>query len=237
MYKNNFEQTIEPGCPWYSYQQFFGPPNVNWCEPTICAWINEPFNAWSNLGYFLIGLYIVLKATSQIQKNFGPIVVFTGIASFIYHSTNNFFTQYFDYLGMLTLVGFVIAFNISRLKKDLSLLNMYLGWTLSSLLILLNILMMSKIPIQMIIIFGCALIIILELCCRFKSKMKLSYKYLILSLSLLAIGQTLALLDNSRIYCPEQLWITGHVLWHIFGSLGLGAYFLHIKKIELSFRQ
>ena len=44
LYKDNQEFTIAPQCPWYDAQQTFGPPNVDWCEPTICAYINEPAN-------------------------------------------------------------------------------------------------------------------------------------------------------------------------------------------------
>ncbi len=232
MYSNQFEHTIEPGCPWYSHQQFFGPPNVNWCEPTICGWINEPFNAWSNAGYILIGLYILLKGVSSIQKNYGVVVLLTGLVSFIYHSTNNFFTQYFDYLGMLLLVAFVVSFNISRLKKSPDTINFYLGWSLSLLLILLNIFLMAKIPIQLIIVFGCAMIVSFELYNGYISSSLKKYNYLAASLAFITIGQICAILDSKRIYCPNELWVTGHVLWHIFGSIGLGLYVLHIKKLE-----
>lgn len=237
MYSNQFEHTIEPGCPWHSHQQFFGPPNVNWCEPTICSWINEPFNAWSNLGYLLIGLFIIFQAINSTEKKYGIVVVLTGLVSFIYHSTNNFFTQYFDYLGMLILVAYVLSFNISRLKKNLNLINFYLGWLLSFLLITLNVFLMMKIPIQLIIVFGCFSVVIFEFYNGYKEQSLKKYKYFLLSFSLITVGQIFAILDSKRIFCPNELLFTGHVLWHIFGSLGLGFYVIHIKKMDLKYKK
>lgn len=235
MYSNNFESTIQPGCPWHNHQLYFGPPNVNWCEPTICSWINEPFNAWSNLGYLILGLVLIFKSTHRLERQFGGLVLFTGLASFIYHSTNNFFTQYFDYLGMIALLSFAISFNISRILNDNQKISLFLGWILSFYLVALNLFMMLKIPIQLIVLLGCGSVLILEIVCFYilktKSKIKLSdLNYFILSLLFLGLGQTFAVLDLNRVYCPTQLWITGHVLWHFFGALGLGFYALHLKK-------
>ncbi len=50
LYDNSkIEYTISADCPWYEAQHLFGPPNVNWCEPTVCKIINEPANTYSNL--------------------------------------------------------------------------------------------------------------------------------------------------------------------------------------------
>ena len=53
------EFTISPQCPWYEAQQAYGPPNVNWCEQTVCHIINEPANTWSNLIFLFVGLIII----------------------------------------------------------------------------------------------------------------------------------------------------------------------------------
>lgn len=233
MYTNNYEYTIEAHCPWHDHQQLFGPPNVNWCEPTICSWINEPFNAWSNLSYIIAALFIVFYFKSSSHKKYAYIVLFTGLVSFIYHSTNNFLTQYIDFLGMLALLAFVIAFNTLRAKADLKKMNTYFVGALSFLVILLNLFLALKIPIQLIVVLGCLFIVAQELKIYFKSLKGYKLRYFILSLFLLTLGQIFALLDHQRIYCPTQLWITGHVLWHIFGGSALGIYAYHINAVVL----
>lgn len=231
MYSNNYEYTIEAHCPWHDHQKLFGPPNVNWCEPTICSWINEPFNAWSNLSYILVALWILFYFKNSLHKKYAYIVLFTGLVSFIYHSTNNFLTQYIDFLGMLALLAFVIAFNTLRAKAEFQKINTYFVGSISFLFILLNLFLVLKIPIQMIVAFGCAFIIAQEVKIYFKGQKNYTLWFFILSLALLTLGQVFALLDHRRIYCPAQLWISGHVLWHIFGGLALGVYALHLKAV------
>ena len=36
---------MTPGCPWHALAEF-GQANVKWCEQRLCAWVNEPANAW-----------------------------------------------------------------------------------------------------------------------------------------------------------------------------------------------
>ena len=45
---------LPPGCPWSG----FTPPNVDWCEEELCAWIVNPADTWSNLAYVVLGLFM-----------------------------------------------------------------------------------------------------------------------------------------------------------------------------------
>ena len=40
-------RALPPGCPWSG----FTPPNVDWCEEELCAWVVNPADTWSNLAY------------------------------------------------------------------------------------------------------------------------------------------------------------------------------------------
>ena len=49
-----------PNCPWHSSADLLGAPNIKWCEATLCGWISEPANTWSNLLYLVSALALYL---------------------------------------------------------------------------------------------------------------------------------------------------------------------------------
>ena len=72
---------LPPGCPWSG----FTPPNVNWCEAERCAAIVNPSDAWSNLLYLLLGLWMWRVARREHRADlarFGPASVAIAVFSF-----------------------------------------------------------------------------------------------------------------------------------------------------------
>jgi len=236
MYTSTKEFTIEPHCPWYKEQQAYGPPNVNWCEPTRCAIINEPANTWSNLGLLLAGAVIVMKlneAKEKTLRDFGFAVIVTGLFSFTYHATNNFFSQFFDFLGMYLSVCIPLAMQTQRLRGEnprhyhaffwfYMFLSTCMFWFFT----------LWDIPIQHTIILQTVGIIVLELICKAKAGAKLPMKWFWTSLVLMGTAQTFSQLDIKRIWCePENLILHGHAIWHVFSGLGLMTLGLHLRDV------
>lgn len=227
------EFTIEPGCPWYEAQQSYGAPNVNWCEPTQCTIINEPANTWSNLAYILVALVLIRKLRDANIRMFPYAVILMGLASGIYHASNNYLTQYLDFVGMFLMMSFLLAFNINRLLKNLNLGFSSIFWFFmfvnSTAFMVFDIV---DSPVQKMILFNAIPIIIFDLLAGWNEGILNRYKYFVLSILFLGIAQTCAIMDIKRIYCePGNLWLHGHVLWHLIGSLGMLFIGLHMKKV------
>ncbi len=234
-YSNKVKEfTIEPECPWYDAQQSYGAPNVNWCEPTVCSVINEPANTWSNLPYMILGLALLLKIKTSPLRNFAYVVFIMGLLSFIYHATNNYLTQFFDFVGMFLMMAFLLSFNIKRLwKTDLSFFSIY--W----FLVFMNTagFMVFDIvdwPAQPMMLINAAPIIILDLTAGFREGKLKQYSYFALCVFCLAVAQAFAILDIKRIWCnPNNLVLHGHVVWHVVGSFGMYFAGLHMNRISL----
>jgi hypothetical protein len=237
MYSNsNKEFTIEEGCPWYKEQQKYGPPNVNWCEPTQCSIINEPANAWTNVTFFLIGALILRKISSlqdKVLKEFAWAVIVMGLFSFTYHASNNYFSQFFDFLGMYLVTSFPMAIQIKRIKSEnpqeyyswfwfLMFLQTCLFWFFS----------FWGIAVQQTILLPVVFILLLEFwATRVEKKKFFQWNAFFQCLIFLVIAQTASQLDLRRIYCePDNLFFHGHAIWHILS--GIGMYFLarHLKE-------
>jgi hypothetical protein len=98
-------------CPWSDWD----PGTVAFCERRLCAWIVEPSNAWSSLGYVLIGLVMLVGARS-VGVGARAVVVATslaqimiGVGSFFFHGTGTFAGEVVDQIGMFMLSALILA--------------------------------------------------------------------------------------------------------------------------------
>jgi len=228
------EFTIQPGCPWYEAQQAYQPANVNWCEPTRCSIINEPANAWSNLGFLIVGAIVLQRLQGTREKTlsyFGWVVFLMGFFSFTYHATNNYLSQLFDFIGMYLMTSFVIAFHWRRVAgKDPRGLLAHFWFVLSANLALFIMFDIMDIAVQHTVLLNVIPLAALDLVAGFKEKRLGQYRHYWVALVLMVIAQVFSQLDLKRIWCePENLFFHGHAIWHVFGSFGMLFLGLHLK--------
>lgn len=246
-YSNSREFSIQPGCPWYKAQQTYGPPNLKWCEATQCAYINEPANTWSNLGYLLVPFLIYFLYKSKFKghaslKRFtlhwGISVFLMGLASFVYHATNNAFTQIFDFVGMFLMINIPIAINLQRIRGiDPKTYPQFWSWLFAVDLLVFQCFGFLDIPIQHTVGINVLIILGTEIIAQMKERtsahtnFKSSLRYFWLSLVVMALAQFFSQLDLKRIWCePDNLILHGHALWHVFGAVGMFTIYLHYRQ-------
>ncbi len=107
----------QPGCPWHQLAEDYGHPVVKYCEETLCSWISEPANTWSNLGFLVcaIVLYKWSRGKDPLLRYFPWAMLIMGAGSFYYHMSNTYITQVADYIGMYVLVYWFVLINLRRL--------------------------------------------------------------------------------------------------------------------------
>ena len=226
------EFTVDPGCPWYEAQQTYGAPNVNWCEPTQCGYINEPANTWSNLPFLIFGILIFQKARKSLTSFFGVNVFLMGVFSFTYHASNNFLTQYIDFLGMFLVMSFLLTFATIRFFQKTWEDFYKLFWAFFSIhCVIFMIFDITLIPVQYIMALNALPVLFMEVGSSLRSGELLKIYYFWLGLAGMILAQGFAIMDIQRIYCnPENLWFHGHVMWHLISSLAMVAFAFHIQK-------
>lgn len=225
-----------PGCPWYSCYEKFGPPNVDWCEETVCAWINEPANAWSNLGMIVPGLilwWMLRKEKDKVPAWLAFMGAVMGALSFFYHASNNLLTQYFDFLGMYL---FVVALIVLPLRRILALsrsraLAWYWGGVVGMILLMLAV-HQAGLPIQLTILAGAVAVLVLELKCRARGLTPADMRLFWAMAAAFAVAITFSILDVTRTFCdPKNHLIQGHAIWHVFSGLGMTLGILYHRKV------
>ena len=75
-------------------------------------------------------------------------------------------------------------------------------------------------------------IVFLELWAGWSYEILRHYKYFALAFLFLVVAQVFAIIDIQRIYCePENIYLHGHVIWHLCGAVGMAFAGIHIKTM------
>ncbi len=217
---------LPPGCPWSG----FTPPNVNWCEEELCAWIVNPADTWSNLGYIALGLFMWQGARRTRRADlalFGPASIAVGVFSFAYRASYTWALQFFDFVGMFLFCFTVLARNAVRLgwiapRRELRFFA--LGVLGASALV--PPLFELGVPIQLSVALCIAVGLWQEWVLRQRSEAPPLPRAYPIGLALLAGAALCSALDVTRVVCdPENHWLQGHAAWHLLTALALFAFF------------
>lgn len=226
-------------CPWYPYAELFGAPNIKWCEETLCQWITEPANTWSNGLYLLLAFYILWSAmrTKQFELIWlGPAMFVMGFLSLVYHLSNNYLTQLFDFLGMYGFVYWLLILNLRRLNLVSKKNQIAAFIAISSVsTIVLHLMYINFIKIQFIIAFAAGSVIVTEVFCYLKKDKQIKYLFFSLGVFFVAIAQVASILDLKRVswICdPTNHWFQGHALWHVLSAIGLTFAYKHYEQFN-----
>ena len=216
----------EPGCPWHSYAAQYGAPNIKWCEQTLCSWISEPANTWSNLAYIIAGVLIVVLYRRDRRTPatlFGAVVIVMGVGSFAYHMSNFYLTQVGDFVGMFGYTGVLVWLNLRRLALLKTSVVRWLG-----LAVVLAVSVASfplfeivGLQVQYTIVMWMAVIFLLEgiIIVRNKDRAVRDYIPYIVAMVLLGLARVMAYVDHAGIWCnPADHIFQGHAMWHVLSA-------------------
>jgi hypothetical protein len=224
-------------CPWSPLRDRYGAPNLDWCESADCAWIEEPANTWSNLAYLAVALALGLLARGDRRvMSLAWIAAFLGVASLLYHASNNGLTQFFDFLGMFVYVSRLLSWNCKRLaawswnRADYALAGLILANTALFFFVFPTL----GWPVQWIILANSLLIIGQEILIRVRAPAAAGreYRYYAAGLGLLLVAAVFSAVDLARIYCePENDWLHGHALWHLVSAASIGCIAAFYRRV------
>jgi hypothetical protein len=226
-----------PGCPWYQMQQDWGLPNIKWCEETICALINEPSNAWTNISYFLTTFIIFMARNKDGNKGYSLYFAFltfvVGLSSFVYHATNNLFTQFFDFVGMFFFCSFLIALNLRRLQwvgpKTFGLSFLSIAGLLHGIWFLYQ---HNDWKYQILVFYCILALVVTEILIAVRIRPLISRKFFIWTLVVFAIAQAFSLIDGNRVWCHPEHPIHGHGVWHLLSGLGMYLTYRYYQSFQ-----
>jgi predicted membrane channel-forming protein YqfA (hemolysin III family) len=223
-----------------------------YCEANHMAdFVRQPVNAWSNLCYFLIGLWVigwaVQDATAKRRANplqrFPAMTLWVGLmqvglcfGSFFFHASLTKTGQHWDMAftyGLSLSLAFGAAY---RLLLDLGItenartkavtLLLTIGATVVVYLIKWR--LDGRIALPAMMLSGLVLVVIVY----FRLRAKLNGWLLVAGIVALILSAVFRSLDLAKVGCAPMGWMQLHACWHL--CTGLAAFFflafLHAEK-------
>jgi hypothetical protein len=205
------------GCPWSGYE----PATIGWCEERLCAWVVEPSNAWSNLGYVIVGLIVLGFARKRVPLVLiGVASILIGFGSFAFHATGTRWGELVDVSAMYLLGGLGVMFAARRIF-DLSTSSLALGYVL---VVAVSVALMLALHNNGIIVFSImvALTIGGEWWLYRNGQAAPSYAAQKWMIAAFALAFFIWNLDRSRILCsPANHILSGHAAWHLLTAVAV----------------
>jgi hypothetical protein len=219
--------TSAPTCPWDS----FTPGTVRFCEDRLCGFIVEPANAWSNLAFLAMGLYLLRRTRLDGRTPLylvGVTSILVGLGSFLFHMSGTFFGEFADLSAMFFIGSLMVTMEARRfVTMDRRQLTMcFVGLSVGSMLLLL---VFRKIGI---LLFGIQIALVYASNIFWKMR-----KAVVVHQHAFRLGSTFAValgiwgLDLSGAMCaPDNHVFTGHSVWHILTALCLYFFYRHQEQ-------
>ena len=208
-------------CPWSEYPQ----ATISFCEARRCAWLVEPSNACSNLGYVIIGILILKSAPRRLPFwIIGVASILIGLGSFAFHGTHTRAGELADVGAMYLLTALGIMFCARRWwdMSDGALAAGYLAIVVGSIAAMIgfhtNGIIMFAVQMN-VAIFG-------ELYLYGKGIRVPSYRDQKLMLAAFGAAFFIWNLDKWDVLCrPDNHLVTGHAVWHVLTAVTIWFFY------------
>jgi len=220
------------------------------CEADVCGWVTQPANTWSNLGFLVVGLFVVRLARAEGAPRaglLGPIAIATGLASTAFHATSTLAGQLADQSVMFLESSLFIVLNVGRLRpidskgESVGVLPARRPIAARTLIAIYCVLaacstaLLLRFETMGIALFIGHVVTFLSLEAWLARRHRETTRYGALSLVGVTFASSYALwwLDKLRILCdPQNHLFTAHGAWHLLGATSFYFWYRHYAQFE-----
>ena len=208
---------------------------ANFCEASLCAWVRQPGNTWSNVG-FLVAAFFIWRATraprSHQLRGLAWALAAMGIGSAFFHASETLVGEWVDYAGMYVGTAFMLmvvvrrAFGSSRLTQAL----VFWGFTAAGM----STLLLDDVFVRPTFMVANLLCPIFEIAlfARRSTRAK-SYRWLWAAYAVFLPAVALWRLDLNGMLCnPQNHVLSGHGMWHLLDALMFWFSFLYYRQFD-----
>ena len=219
-------------CPWDS----FAHESSRFCEESLCSWVRQPANTWSNVGFLLVGILILRFAAqgrSRHLRALGWISIATALGSAFYHASETLIGRVADYAGMYLGASFMLAVNVARLLRGRApRLAHGLFWASFAGPMAL---MLKDEQLATAVYIGetafCC--VALELVLFIQQGKTTRYRFLVFYWLLFGVAYALWCLDVKGFLCdPKSHLLNGHAAWHLLDAAALFVLYRYYEQFQ-----
>jgi hypothetical protein len=214
-------------CPWSEYT----PATIHFCEARLCAWVVEPSNAWSNLGFVIWGIVILATLPRRAPLVLiGVVSILLGIGSFGLHGTGTRWGELIDVGSMYGLSALGVI-SVARRLWGLGSAQVIGGFIA---IVVVSVAQMIALHNNGIVMFGVqmALAILGELHLYRRGDRADGYRDLKLVVACFLTAFLIWNLDKSGVLCdPDNHLVTGHAVWHVLTATSVYFFARHQARL------
>lgn len=217
-------------CPWDNWVQ----ADLGFCEQSLCAWVKQPGNTWSNVGYLAMGFWIWNRARKDGILSVRMLAIsawITGVGSAFFHASGTRWAGAIDLLGMFLGTGALTALNVRRwLNSGLGIAWSVFGFVSLSLMGVAGSFPNSERWVY-VLSGPCCLI---ELGLYFRDRPRTVYRKYLLAWLSVGLATLFWWLDIQNILCdPRNHVLSGHALWHLLSAVAFYFLYLFYKQFSV----
>ena len=208
-------------CPWDGYEV---DPFVT-CETSLCAWIREPANTWSNLIFFVVGFYLIYRGWKQKQNTdmgFGVCALLIGAISFMAHASGTTLFGFLDFASIFVLFSLMFVLAWFRFHKNRNLFHcssLYCSLLFPSLLMMV---FFEYLRVPIFIFFVAGLLFLEAKHFDRVCELKKLHHSLFIAVAIFFTGALALLLDFTGWVCqPDNHYFQLHSVWHMTNAISL----------------
>ena len=229
---------------WMGWSPATCMPNRCFCEQVRSGVIRQPMNTWSNLGFVLVGVWILWLARTPLANDatdanpmntdtwypvvYGTMTGVLGLGSLFYHASMSFLGQWMDVMGMYLVASFFLLYNLSTLKgwSDRTFTVAFLAF--NSVLGYLQ----YAVPSARRWLFAVLVLVALGAEVWGSRTRNSTLKSIYLCAALVSLGVAFGLwwLDLKKIVCAPTSWFQLHSVWHLLCACTTGFVYLYYRS-------
>lgn len=199
------------------------------CEQFDTAWLLQPVNAVSSLGFSLVGL-LILRWAIRVQGQeriarvvFGTALIATGIGSFMFHGFDTAVAQFLHDVTFLALIVLLVTMNVSPVRGWRSAT----GWMVAALGVVTVSLVLLIAPDRTNIITIVATIALIGSDVLMEHRGGIARRWWIASLAAMSVAIAAFVLGRTGApLCDPDSIFQGHALWHLLSAAAIAMYFV-----------
>lgn len=208
------------------------------CEGFQDRFVLQPLASYSNLAYILVG-GLVLAWRPSIHSRlsqpayagvYGGITLGVGIGSFFYHASLTRVGEWFDLMGMYALTGFLVLYNLNRLRafsrEVFGALYLMLLGGLGLGLVLAN--AWQQVYMAALVVGALAL----EGFVHLKRRPRVRGRYFWGGLACFGLGALFWVEGAPGEWCGRLGPVPPHTVWHVLSAVAAGLLFLYYRSEE-----
>ena len=221
-------------------------PDRCFCEKVRSGAIRQPANTWSNLGFILVGLSVIVSAAHDLPRRsqpgalnpmraqfiypavYGIATLLIGMGSVFYHSSLAFVGQTVDVISIYLLTSFMVIYSLFRAgwistKAFVAIylpLNIVLGYVAINW------------PVSRRYIFIVLLLAVLvsEAIVRRRARPTMKRSFFYAALANLVAACACWIVDITGAVCLPNSWFQAHAMWHVLIAATIGFVYLYYRS-------